>query len=161
MKKTETIKQTESYQKSLYAQFIVIYGIMIGIALVSYIATLSDLSNVTLPKLESIFVNSFVPTTITLLATALFEYEFVRNSKVVMAVYITLTVSMSLFYTMFVCFEVLKAPEITTTISAAIASVSTILSFLLVLFMVKQLNVSSKKRNKTVSDGSICAVRRK
>lgn len=161
MRKTEIIKQNEALQKSLYAQFIVIYGIMVGIAVVSYIATISKWPQVTSSELESIFVNSFVPTTITLLATALFEYEFVRKSKTVMAVYIMLTVTMSLFYTMFVCFEVLQASQVATTVSAIIASVITSFSFALLWWMVSRLNLKIEKRDTAVSDGHICAVRRK
>ena len=161
MRKTEIIKQNEALQKSIYAQFIVVYGIMIGIAVVSYVATLTKLPDVTVAELESIFVDSFVPTTITILATALFEYEFVRRSKIIMAVFIMLTVMMALFYAMFVCFEVLQASQVAITISASIASLVTIGSFCLLWRKVGGLNRQVGGSNFTVSDGHICSVRRK
>lgn len=161
MRKREIIKKNTELQKSLFAQFIVIYGIMCGMAAVSYLAVFSQGETPKASDLQSIFVNAFVPTTITVFATALFEYDFVRIDKTVSAIFILLTVTMSLLYVAFVYLEMLHGPTIITWISALAASIVTFLSFNYLRGKVKGLNQTQAKKNPLVSDGSISAIRRK
>lgn len=160
MRKTEIIEKNESLQKSLYAQFIVVYGIMVGISIISIIAITTKKKPFTAADIAGIFVNSFTPTTITLFSTALFEYEFVKDSKVTMSLYIMLTVVMSLFYAMFAFYDALTSTYI-RVIATVITSLITCGSFGLLWWMVSKLNLEVEERNKTVSDGHICAVRRR
>lgn len=161
MRKREIIKKNTELQKSLFAQFIVIYGIMCGMAAVSYLAVFSQGEPPKASDLQSIFVNAFVPTTITVFATALFEYDFVRIDKTVSAFFILLTVTMSLLYVAFVYLEILQGSTMITWISALAASIVTFLSFNYLRSKVKGLNQTQVKKNPLVSDGSISAIRRK
>lgn len=160
MNKREIRERNTEIKKSIYAQIIVIYGIMCGMAMVSLFAVCSK-DSINRTDLAKVLVDAFVPTTITVYATGLFEFEFIKKNKTVMAACIALMVLMSLFYTTAVCFGAILNDHKMTVVVAAIAIITSFASVLLLWWKTSKLGCDAEKKYIDISDGHICAVRKR
>lgn len=138
-------------RESIYAQIITAYGIMTAMVIITVICSYRA-NGLEYQRLVAIVSNAYAPTSISFLATGLFDFEFIKEKKVVNSVYVTLTVCTALFYAAFSC---LDSAEGKATVVFAVLSV--VFSFGAVLIIVIHATVllTTTTRKRKTSDGMI------
>lgn len=158
-------KLNRALRTNIYSQFIVTYGIMTGIAIVSMLATIaSSMMNGNPPishsDLEGILISAYLPTTITLISTSTLEYDSIHSSRYCSSVFITAIVIMALFHTLFDCINVFLGESWLTTLVFIMTLILQFCSFFFLLYKINQISDKRSKKYLSSSDGQISAIRR-
>ena len=135
----------------MYAQLITGYGIMTALIIIAIICSYwrKGLDYVTF---LAIVANAYAPTSISFLATGLFDFDFIKKRKVINSAYITLTVCSALFYAAFSSMDSIEAE-----LAVVFAIISIVFSFVAVfaLFGHTTVSLSNATTGRKTSDGTI------
>lgn len=148
MRKKNEKQEIQDLQDSVYAQLLASYGIAIVITVISFF--LLGFTG----KAFGALVSSVVPTTITFLATALFEYKYILTHKMKHAWYILLTIGNALLYAAFLCVDVTASNR-----EYGLAAASFVLAVVSVFILIHDIRSLSTSSVRT-SDGDISGKRR-
>lgn len=107
--------------ETLFSQFLLTYGVMtcILLILIAFQAFTSK-EGVTTAKIWSLIVNAYSPTTITFIASLMFEHSCIKNDKRKSAWFLFFVIIMALTY---VAFEAINAQTENDTASAVLGFV--------------------------------------
>ena len=139
---------------SIYAQLIAGYGIMTALVFISLICSCFVNGNADYENLLIILSNAYAPTTISFLATGLFDFEFIKERKTINSVYITLTVTIALFYAAFSSMDLVGASPSVVFAYLSVAS-SLIAVCAIVIHTTKAFSNSATAAKRKTSDGTI------
>lgn len=143
-------------RESIYAQIITAYGIMTALVVITVICSCYA-SGLDYSRLVAVISNAYAPTSISFLATGLFDFEFIKEKKAVNSVYITLTVCTSLFYAAFSCMDFVEGKA--TVVFALLSIVFSFGAVLIIVIHATVLFPSTAEKRKT-SDGTIVGRRK-
>lgn len=139
-------------REAIHAQILTAYGIMTAMIIITGLCAFYS-NGWDYRRFLAIFANAYAPTTVSFLATGLFDFDFIRNKKVINSGYVTLTVCTALFYAAFSSMESIgKGPA---TSFALVSTVCSFISVLAVLLHVKKSVQRVAVRKRKTSDGSI------
>lgn len=158
MKKRENDSILQKERDDFYAQLLVVYAIMLAIAIVLICLAPGSTADIDAKSPIGYVTDALVPSTITLLATCLFDCSFIQGSSIVKGMFIFFTVATAIVYSSFA-----SAGVISPMSSDGFGIASCFLSFVgiivLVLF-VEFGNPRARETHKKTSDGQISGIKR-
>lgn len=158
MKKRENDSILQKERDDFYAQLLVVYTIMLAIAIVLiWLASVSSTGTDAKSRIGYV-TDAIVPSTITLLATCLFDCSFIQGSSIVKGLFIFFTVATAIVYSSFASIGIMSS------ISAdglGIASCFLSLAGIIVLVLFVEFgNPRARENRRKTSDGQISGIKR-
>ena len=158
MKKRENDRILQKERDDFYAQLLVVYAIMLAIAVVLIWLASASTTDTDVKSPIGYVTDALVPSTITLLATCLFDCSFIQGSSIVKGLFIFFTVATAIVYSSFASIGIIStiSPNVLGIASCFLSLAGIIVLVLFVEFG----NPRVRENRRKTSDGQINGIKR-